>query len=82
EAEEPSSLQDAPPISNHSPSSLIASHIIDLDRPMPYTSHPPIGLLRIASMASLVSDVSVKKASRKVSTTGMRRLNFGTRNEQ
>nr|GEW23252.1 hypothetical protein [Tanacetum cinerariifolium] len=41
-----------------------------------------MGLLGIASVASLVSDVSVKKASRKVSTTGMRKVNFGTGNEQ
>nr|GEU59921.1 hypothetical protein [Tanacetum cinerariifolium] len=52
---------------------LIALQVIDLDRLMPYTSHPPMGLLGIASVASLVSDVLVKNASRKVSTTGMRK---------
>nr|GFA81909.1 hypothetical protein [Tanacetum cinerariifolium] len=44
---------------------------------MPYTSHPPMGLLEIASVASLVSDVLVKKASRNVSTTGMRKADRG-----
>nr|GEY07821.1 reverse transcriptase domain-containing protein [Tanacetum cinerariifolium] len=61
EAEEPSSLQDAPPISNRSPSSWIASQVIDLDRSYPYTPHPPIGLLGIASMTSLVLVFQLKK---------------------
>nr|GEZ76703.1 hypothetical protein [Tanacetum cinerariifolium] len=51
-------LWDAPPISNLDPPSLIALQAIDCSRPLPYTSHPPMGLLRIASVASLVSDVS------------------------
>ncbi|GJS89916.1 hypothetical protein Tco_0772552 [Tanacetum coccineum] len=30
--------------------SLFALHVFDLDRPLPYTSHPPMVLLGIASM--------------------------------
>nr|GEY63585.1 hypothetical protein [Tanacetum cinerariifolium] len=41
---------------------LIPLQVIDLDRIMPYTSHLPMGFLGIASVASFVSDVSVKKA--------------------